>query len=202
MLFFGLTAGARVSSGAAMGPGTNNSKSSDALVQLRDEPLLQKPVTGEFRNPKAQDLVDLVRTATGQRISLAPGVIQDRPIQGHTKISKVPAWAVLANLAQNPYIKGRWIKDGEEYILVPTYTGSPPSLPPELPPRLRQAMDRTEKGIPPTPDPNRAPPDVARRIPLTGISLVFLAVFCVLHFWRRKSEVRATERSRPKEKST
>jgi hypothetical protein len=182
---------------------TDNGKKSDAPVQLRADPLLNNLVTGEFRNPKAQDLVDLVRTETGRRISLDPAVIQDRPIQGHTKMSKVPAWAVLESLARNQYIKGRWIKNGEEYVLVPTYTGPPPPLPPQLPPQLREAMDRAEKGIPPDPDPNSTPSDIGTRIWLTSISVALLAGLCfVVVFWRhRAGDKEAAEGRRPREKS-
>jgi hypothetical protein len=203
MLLIGWMACGPESRGAAANPDPENGKSRDAPMQLRADPLLQKPVTGEFRNPKAQDFVDLVRNETGQRISLAPDVIQDRPIQGDTKISKTPAWAVLENLARNQYIKGRWIKDGDEYVLVPSYTGKPPPLPPQLPPQLRKAMDRAEKGIPPDPDPNAIPPsDTARRIWLTGASTVLLLVLGAVVFWRHRAGVRAAaEKDKPKEKS-
>lgn len=136
-------------------PHKADGQNTNVRVQLRDEPALRKTVSGEFRNPKPQDIVDLVRKETGQRLFVDASVIQDRPLQGHTRLSKVPAWAALENLARNKYIKGYWTKQGEVYVLVATYSDPPPPLPPEPPPHLRAAMERAEKGIPPDPPPKR-----------------------------------------------
>jgi hypothetical protein len=146
--------------GAVYGMGPEKPDKADvqnngARVQLRDDPALRKPISGEFRDPKPQDIVDLVRKETGQRLSLDASVIQDRPLQGHTRLSKVPAWAALENLARNQYIKGYWTKRGDEYVLIATYSAKPPPLPPELPPHLRAAMDKAEKGLPPDPPPKK-----------------------------------------------
>jgi len=199
MLVFGVMACVRASAGAAMNPDKPNGAEP---VQLRAVPLLQKPISGEFRNPKAQDLVDLVRNETGQRISLDPSVIQDRPIQGDTKLSKVPAWAVLENLARNQYIKGRWLKEGEEYLLIPSYSGSPPPMPPQLSPQLRDAMERARKGIPPDPQPDTGPEDTgARRFWMVVLSAFLLAALCIAIFWPRKAGARfASVEIRKKEK--
>jgi len=124
-------------------------------VQLRDDPALRKPISGEFRDPKPQDIVDLVQKETGQRLSVDASVIQDRPLQGHTRLNKVPAWAALENLAKNQYIKGYWTKRGDEYVLIATYSAPPPPVPPEPPTHLRAAMEKAEKGIPPDPPPKR-----------------------------------------------
>jgi len=126
-----------------------------ARVQLRDDPALRKPISGEFRDPKPQDIVDLVRKETGQRLSLDASVIQDRPLQGHTLLSKVPAWAALENLARNQYIKGYWTKRGDEYVLIATYSGKPPPVPQEPPPHLRAAMEKAADGLPPDPPPKK-----------------------------------------------
>ena len=165
-----------------------NSKGSDAPIQLRTDPAFQKPIPGEFHSPKAQDLVDLVRNETGQRISLHSSVIQDRAIQGDSKINMVPAWAVLEGLARNQYIKGYWTKRGDEYVLIPTYTGPPPPLPPPISPRLRAAMDRAAKGLPPEVVPGAAPEDTgSRRYWLMGIAIIVVAALCGFVFWRRKA---------------
>lgn len=132
-------------------PGKADGKNDKARVRLRDQPALRKPISGEFRDPKPQDIVDLVRKGTEQRLSLDASVIQDRPLQGHTLLRGIPAWAALENLAQNQYIKGYWTKRGDEYVLMATYSGKPPPVPPQPPPHLRKAMDRAEKGLPPAP---------------------------------------------------
>ncbi|HBI46359.1 MAG TPA: hypothetical protein DDY78_26435 [Planctomycetales bacterium] len=191
ILIFGLISCVRVSAAEPTTPDKANGANSGKPMQLRDDPRLQKPVTGAFRAPKAQDIVDLVRNETGAKISLAPSVIQDRPLQGDTKTNKVPAWAVLENLAGNQYIKGHWIKEGEEYVLIPTYAGPPPPLPPQLPPQLQRAMDRAEKGIPPDPPPNAIPDDTGRRIWFIVFTVFLMAVLCVIFFWQRRADARA-----------
>ncbi len=116
---------------------TRTSRTRAQRVQLHDNPGLQKPISGKFRDPKPQDIVDLVRKETGQRLSLDASVIQDRPLQGHTIFDNIPAWDALEILARNRYIKGYWTKRGEEYVLIPTYSGKPPPVPQEPPPHLR-----------------------------------------------------------------
>jgi hypothetical protein len=184
VLAIGLVAYVRASAGEAPNSGEP--------VRLRDEPAFRKPITGEFRAPKAQDIIDLVRKETGQRISLDPSLIQDRPLLGDTKIHGVPAWAVLDNLAKNQYIKGLWTKRGDEYILWATYSGAPPPLPPIIPPHLQRAMDRAEKGLPPDPQPGAAPVNMGReRIWLIVVSAVLLIGLGVAVFWRRRAKAPA-----------
>ncbi|HEY7424925.1 MAG TPA: hypothetical protein VH682_11905 [Gemmataceae bacterium] len=177
-------------------------KNNSARVQLRTEPALQRPISGEFHNPKVQDIIDLVRKETGQRLSLDASVIQDRPLQGHTLLSKVPAWAALENLARNQYIKGYWTKRGEKYVLVATYSGTPPPLPSQPPPHLREAMEKAEKGLPPAP-PSRTPPEKrrTRRIWWAASSLTFTVIFIGLLFLRRKSGPPTTSKAPPSKES-
>lgn len=164
-------------------------KDTGMRVQPRDVPGFRKLISGEFRNPKPQDLVDLVRRKTGQRISLDASVVQDRPLQGQTCANQVPAYFILESLAQNQYIKGYWIKRGEEYVLIATYSGKPPPLPPQIPPHLRKAMEEAAKNPPPPPSPEPEPyANLTQRRIWWAVSWLALAVLFVrLFLWPRKT---------------
>lgn len=101
-------------------------------VDLKTVPELQHEVSGNFPHPTAVELLNVVQENSKLKFSLDKSVIQNRPLQGHTKFQKVPAWAVLRQLAGNRYIQGQWRRVGLELRLYASYSGQPPPLPIEL----------------------------------------------------------------------
>ncbi len=150
--------------------------------QPRKSEDLQQLVSGKLWNPKAQEIISVLRQETGLNLTLGDSVIQDRPIQGHTVFAKVPAWMVMENLANNKYILGKWQKIGNEYRLEATYSGPPPPIPP-IPPPPVAARIKTSTGLDPTKVNNTEPKDQSFfRLLVIGISLatLFFVIIVIL----------------------
>lgn len=93
---------------------------------LQNDPALRVMLTVHFKRPKAQDILDRLRTETKVDLVLADNIDREREVLGSLSCQNMPAWLILEQLAKSQIIQGKWERDGNGYRLT-----SP--LPPPVP---------------------------------------------------------------------
>jgi hypothetical protein len=101
-------------------------KSSEDVPDLRNIPALQVEITGDFKAPKAQEIVKRLRAETKMDLTLADNINQEEPAFSSLSCHNVPAWKIMNALAKSEIIQGKWERNGKGFRLT-----SP--LPPVIP---------------------------------------------------------------------
>ncbi len=84
---------------------------------LRSDPRLKVPVKLKFASrPTSEELLDIVRKATGVALTLAEEPKGSKVIFGSMS-GNAPAWKVMELLAKTQFTDGRWEKTGDGYVL-------------------------------------------------------------------------------------
>lgn len=96
--------------------------------ELKADPKLQAPLSGDLSNLKVRDVMDRLRETTMLSIQLGSGVDGDQIAFPIFQLRNVPAWMVMQQLAKAEQVKGRWEKTDGGYSLV-SNSASPTAAP-------------------------------------------------------------------------
>ncbi len=132
------------------------------LLYLEADLRLEAGVTADLQEPKIDELLDLLRRATGLRLPRDDSVDLKKPVTGSLSMRHMMAWELMDLLARSKAVRGRWFRIGDDYRLVGG--AGPPA----------------EEPAPPGP----ARPS-ALRYWLTGVGVAILAGTSAWLGWRR-----------------
>lgn len=156
---------------------------SRAPSDWRTDPRLQVPVTLNLREPKVDQVLRELQTATRVDLTRGDDIQNSASAYGSLVTSGVPAWNVMENLANAKRVEGTWVAAGGGYRLVSN--GTPPQLSNSA---GGQKSDRPQ----PTPRDN-----ATRYALIAGSGLILILAGAVL--WRFRRRRTSTPEVRPQE---
>jgi hypothetical protein len=119
---------------------------------LAQDPALQKPISGDMKQPTIQDMLGVLIAATGLEMTVDPTLPRDCIAYGSTSTRNVPAWRVMEQLVKAVTEDGAWYKEEKGYRLSGT-----------LKPSTEQIWKRTlaqRQGLQPKRQPEAVRPEV------------------------------------------
>jgi phenylpyruvate tautomerase PptA (4-oxalocrotonate tautomerase family) len=144
---------------------------------LGADPRLRAKVKANFAAPLAEEVLDVLRKATGVTLTRADDIQNKHYVAGSYSFNDNPAWQVMEMLAASKYVQGKWEADGDGYRLV--RNGKPvaePSPPPKF--KSTSAPKAPAKGGPQAPASNF-------NFWLTVASITAIVLIAVAIGWRR-----------------
>ncbi|MCI0682279.1 MAG: hypothetical protein L0Y71_09260, partial [Gemmataceae bacterium] len=80
--------------------------------------VLRAKVKANFASPLAEEVLDVLRKATGVTLTRADDIQNKYYVAGSYSFNGNPAWQVMEMLAASKYVQGKWETDGDGYRLV------------------------------------------------------------------------------------
>ncbi len=139
--------------------------------------VLRAKVKANFASPLAEEVLDVLRKATGVTLTRADDIQNKYYVAGSYSFNGNPAWQVMEMLAASKYVQGKWETDGDGYRLV---RNGNPVAEPSPPPPFNSGIARKGPGTGPQ------PPASNFSLWLTVASIIAILVLVVAIAWRHR----------------